>query len=93
MSKDQHIPGPWEVRSICSVTNSDRTDFSIGPAGKNYVACIPAYELKDKPQVAADCRRIVACVNACEGVPTEELEQAPKHKFLVVLVDKKEAKS
>ena len=73
MSNAKHTPEPWEVRSICSVT-SNRTDFTIGPVNKNYVACIYAFELSDRPLVAANCYRIVACVNACAGIPTEKLE-------------------
>ncbi|MGY4028272.1 hypothetical protein ACW5WQ_20365 [Aeromonas rivuli] len=29
-----------------------------------------------------DARRIVACVNACEGIPTEDLEASPRHGLL-----------
>lgn len=32
-----------------------------------------------KPDVR---RRIVACVNACEGIPTEDLEASPRHGLL-----------
>jgi len=62
--KGGHTPGPWKVERDGSVT-----------AGQAYV--IPSSEvLADFPQSPVskgDAARIVACVNACEGVPTAEL--------------------
>ena len=38
------------------------------------------------PDKDANARRIVACVNACAGIPTEELERGPTN--IVELMDK-----
>ena len=66
MSK--HTPEPWK---LC------RNDQSVGDA-RGYAVCdvwprgddqLASEEGKD------NARRIVACVNACRGLPTDELEQ------------------
>ncbi len=71
---DKHTPGPWEVgrgtkEALFSwggqiIAKSDDGDYFI------IVSCNQNY-----PKLAeANARRIVACVNACEGIPTAILE-------------------
>jgi hypothetical protein len=95
MTKDtkpttSHLPGPWTY-------NFDRP-FGIvniiapDPTGKNpqgiYIAeidcddvgCLTSYE-----QHEANTRRIVAAINACEGIRTEALEQGIVRELLQAL--------
>jgi hypothetical protein len=56
----KHTPPPWRVYG--------RRFY----AGETLVGTIDGGYRNDND----DPRRIVACVNACEGIPTEELEKA-----------------
>lgn len=60
----QHTPEPWEV---CA--------FGIGLHANNIPICQFHNKLGDDfPNCEANARRIVACVNACAGIPNEDLE-------------------
>lgn len=39
-----------------------------------YLASEGGFDLRDAPKAEANARRIVACVNACAGMPTDVLE-------------------
>lgn len=79
MAEVKHTPGPWQ---IMGPTGPDDPRYyvmrSVGvgdvPPEKFYVAILSCGNLE---RDEADARRIVACVNACAGVSTEELLQAP----------------
>ena len=58
---DEHTPEPWQWRDELLWSGD-----SIVVAGDGY-RCLDMVE--------ADARRIVACVNACAGVSTEDLER------------------
>lgn len=63
----KHTPEPWQVHQDASgdvFVSSAKTSFHIAEIGS-----------EDDEAVIPDARRIVACVNACRGLPTEELEQ------------------
>jgi len=60
MSK--HTQEPWKV---CH-WKDDRRGFEIADRNQNRVG----FDMTE-----ANARRIVACVNACRGLPTDELEQ------------------
>lgn len=63
----KHTPEPWQVHQDASgdvFVSSAKTSFHIAEIGS-----------EDDEVVIPDARRIVACVNACHGLPTEELEQ------------------
>ncbi|MFQ2035205.1 hypothetical protein ACK35Y_20045 [Aeromonas veronii] len=63
----KHTPEPWQVHQDASgdvFVSSAKTSFHIAEIGS-----------EDDEAVIPDARRIVACVNACHGLPTEELEQ------------------
>lgn len=65
-----HTPEPWSVHQ------------NVGRKGElgviaDKAPCVIAHGFSEKhwPEVAeANARRIVACVNACAGIPTEALE-------------------
>jgi len=74
-----HTPEPWRLY----------------PPG----ACVPHYDVRERivsdcpsgrsvsdPISEADARRIVACVNACAGIPTEALEAGAVREALDLLV-------
>ena len=62
----EHTPTPWRVGSESKdivFLVGDESERTLGPA-ENWIDC----------NTEANARRIVACVNACDGVPTETLE-------------------
>lgn len=80
--KKQHAPEPWQLLG-------SGTDFETGPWGivdKDFGIVSGSYWVqeidgdadsmvkKDAPQFLADYKRIVACVNACQGIATETLQ-------------------
>ena len=70
-TKTAHTPGPWEVSSSLYV---------VSPLGRVVAKC-DGMRVADldapAPQMFANAARIVACVNACEGIadPASLLEQ------------------
>ena len=58
---DQHTPEPWkqDEDSELLITNSE-----LERVGETIV----------RTDTKADARRIVACINACKGIPTDQLE-------------------
>lgn len=71
----EHTKEPWHIRELrddCFITAAVEPGMAYGPEimGDDYTG------YGDSERKKADARRIVACVNACEGVPTADLEQA-----------------
>lgn len=62
MKFDNYSKGPW---TECNDQVLDGDGFAILRTTEN---------LLDKTQHRANVQRIVACVNACSGIPTEKLE-------------------
>jgi len=64
-----HTPEPWkwhaqgEANEYCMLTHDDRWVIAFRQNG----------ELTDERQ-KANARRIAVCVNACKGIPNEQLE-------------------
>jgi len=71
MSEPKHTPGPWHVSDYLAADMSHRAACVRDAAGWS-VAYLPG-PVSGK----ADARRIVACVNACEGVDTDALPEIP----------------
>ena len=64
----QHTPEPWATtQSIAYASIRDASGNLI--ADTCFSSCNGDVELGE-----ANARRIVACVNACEGIPTDDLE-------------------
>lgn len=62
-----HTPEPWQAHQDASgdvFISSAATSLHIAEIGS-----------EDDDTAIPDARRIVACVNACRGLPTDELEQ------------------
>lgn len=68
----KHTPGPWIIDEDASSFDI----FSDAEVGTPFIASIRRSALSSglDELARANARRIVACVNACEGVPTEVLE-------------------
>ena len=60
--KDKHTPEPWEV--------TDKRFIRQSSGRRHVVARVVGSE-----EMEANARRIVACINACAGIPTEGLEK------------------
>jgi len=76
MEKPQHTPGPWVYYDDSGefgkfTVSTPRNEVYDG--GREIAVC---HEMTSGGIVGADAdgRRIVACVNACEGINTEALE-------------------
>ena len=65
-SNDAHTPEPWAL-----TTKLDGFALEIRNRNRDLILAWPAHG----PPNNIDARRIVACVNACEGIPTETLER------------------
>lgn len=68
----QHTPEPWSVNDW---TQPDR-EISIGAVGTPLIAKVMMRDVSVNEH-KANARRIVACVNACAGLSTDELESKP----------------
>lgn len=80
----EHTPEPWAVTD-----RNEIGDRYIGPAhGHPYAAiCVTGIPPFLGNEAEANARRIVACVNACAGVPTEELEEVAKGSIAITVDD------
>ena len=79
MSNQQHTPEPWGIRCHTCATPSEigaGDDYTIEGADGTPIGFEPQ---RRNQRVGADARRIVACVNACAGFSTNELEDVAKH--------------
>jgi len=75
----EHTPEPWRIgdskepiwawRGQILGKHEDGTDFILGSMNQNY-----------EERAIADARRIVACINACRGIETPELENGTLFK-------------
>lgn len=64
-TKQQHTAEPWKFRKAKTVTHIFNAARPIAKIGSGHV---------ENPQDESNARRIVACVNACEGIDTLQLE-------------------
>lgn len=69
----KHTPTPWRVGRPGTVVSDSHIEH--GPGGCD---CVEYYggHLIAESITSANSRRIVACVNACEGISTESLERS-----------------
>lgn len=74
MSETTHSPEPWHWED--RVFEEDRVFIWRGEFREHQVTAMRVYDAEDGAQETADARRIVACVNALAGVPTDLLERA-----------------
>ena len=80
----QHAAAPWTANPV-----DDDNLIRIKNAEGGQVAICSNFSFFDTPETLpskelvneANARRIVACVNACEGVSTEVLERGARHDW------------
>lgn len=65
MNNQQHTTEPWIAGD-----DEDSDYYLVGPHDGDGIVYQPVVKLHSE----ANARRIVACVNACAGIPTENLE-------------------
>lgn len=80
MERTQHTPEPWKLGELSEFGGYDCMTHGIkaGPvtldaADYGQKKC-GLLALDMHTRIMADARRIVACVNACAGIPTEAIE-------------------
>ena len=78
---EQHTPEPWLV--------SKRTVFALNERGTNIFSAIVQDAHTSTEELEANARRIVACVNACAGISTVELDM-DNSMFIAALREKRE---
>ena len=69
---NQHTPTPWKIEERGMYSDDIRGGGSNSP-----IVCMLSLDAKTLTEMKANARRIVACVNACEGIDTEVLEALP----------------
>lgn len=76
-----HSPEPWRTGWEISsqVALEDANGKTIGIMGRRGAIVLPGHAQQDPPD--ANIQRIIACVNACARIPTEELQQHGKLAF------------
>ena len=75
MAKQDWAPAPWELENSQWLQNKDGSIRITSPWRED------AWE---DGEASANMERIIACVNACAGVPTEDLECLPVKKLMEV---------
>ena len=79
MSGDKHTPEPWDIG--VSADNGLPCVDKVGSVFVEICECWGGVDDKEETeQSQANARRIVACINACAGIPTHELELAATRK-------------
>jgi hypothetical protein len=65
----QHSPEPWKAESF----NGPVPDFLMSSAVSSDGEFVVAVGSPDRATTIANLNRIIACVNACAGIPIDEL--------------------
>lgn len=81
---DKHTPGPWDVERAPQNEGYDRAyviernPLPYSPQQGRRLAIVHGHSMEN---AEANARRIVACVNACEGLDTKMIERFPLNKL------------
>lgn len=74
MSENKHTPEPWAIDPD-DRPNMHWNNHIVSEANPNIAICFMAHDgTEQNERGEANARRVVACVNACAGIPTEALE-------------------
>ncbi|MGJ0509094.1 MAG: hypothetical protein ACR652_18625 [Methylocystis sp.] len=74
---NKHTPEPWQVLEVHGEVFVAANTYEGHPY-HNRTRTIEIMSDEDYPTKEADAHRIAACVNACEGISTDMLEQVGK---------------
>lgn len=70
--KTTHTPTPWKVSEIGSIEN----DFEYVTLPSAVFTCLGTSGVHNHEKLAlSNAQRIVECVNACAGIPSEDLKR------------------
>lgn len=78
-----HSPEPWKITQDHDLVDASGVCLEVQDSGDGLNHC--HWGLKPE-----DMRRIVACVNACKGFTTEQLEAAAKGEALCIIGNSRE---
>ena len=67
MAEQQHTPEPWVRDGTICAPDKLEIDLRLDDEGDNWITI-------KGPNAEANHRRVLACVNACKGIPTADLE-------------------
>lgn len=90
-----HTPGPWRISGeVCHEPSTMSSAVCIdteNPLYTGYLSCVMDIRSNEHHDIEANARRVVACVNACEGIddPTDMRKQ--RDELLNALKDMNEA--
>jgi hypothetical protein len=76
---NKHTAGPWRFDPDSFLPEEWYLDGTITANGKLVAAAITTGGLHALKESEANARRIVACVNACEGLPDKALQYLPDY--------------
>ncbi len=71
-TKNNWTPEPWKVSDDVP-TRIDRAEIQPGGFMENVVPIMSGGNMLGSEEAIANVARIVACVNACAGIPTSDL--------------------
>lgn len=69
-----HTPEPWRASKVNQTIVADLRPEDAGAGGHADVDYYGGYLIAESIRKTADRDRIVACVNACKGIPNEFLD-------------------
>jgi hypothetical protein len=78
---NQHTPEPWSIEDEPVLGQIIKGDSQVIAGG--FAIIRRATDEAGKEETKANARRIVACVNACAGVSTADLETSPGYKAAI----------
>lgn len=82
MSENKHTPEPWAIDPD-DRPNMHWNNHIVSEANPNIAICFMAHDgTEQNERGEANARRIVACVNACAGIPISDLESGDFAKSL-----------
>jgi hypothetical protein len=73
----KHTPTPWECFETTDATKAAPVGVLDGK--RNIRVCDVGQRGMSVDEINANSRRLAACWNACEGIPTADLEKAAAH--------------
>jgi hypothetical protein len=68
MNTPKHTTEPWVIHDV----SINQKELQLYGAGRQYIGTIEGI-MYNHANTEANADRIVACVNACAGIPTEDL--------------------
>lgn len=74
MSKEKHTPEPWSVEDPRLEYPQNYKLWIRSESQPNFIGEVDLSDYSNEEIAMANANRIVACINACKDIPTENLE-------------------